>query len=229
VSERPEVDAPEPEIFRLPVRIRHAEVLHFLGYPEDSHPPARVEEHIRELLQAARPLVDARGAYRHVALDAARDLGLEPIPASGLVVGMVTAGDGIEKRVTELIQNGESLAALLLDAMGSAAAEEAADLLGSRIVGVEPDHPGEATAISCRISPGYGQWPLSAQHQLFQRLPHRELGMQLLPSLLMVPRKSISFAMWMGADARPLAGLSGCARCQLERCQYRREEKGSDG
>ena len=63
-----------------------------------------------------------------------------------------------------------------------------------------------------------------AQRQLFSRLPAREVGVKLQPSLLMVPRKSISFAMWLGAEARPVAGLSGCARCHLEHCRYRRRE-----
>ena len=80
----------------------------------------------------------------------------------------------------------------------------------------------EASPLPCRISPGYGRWPLTAQTNVFDRLPHEQLGVELLPSLLMVPRKSISFAMWIGAEARPTAGLSGCHHCNLDHCQYRR-------
>jgi hypothetical protein len=220
-----DMDVPIP----LPVKIRYEDVLHFLGYPAGHRPPERIERQIHPLLEEARALVDARGAYRHLPLEAASEVGLEPMKASGLVVGLVTAGGKIENSSAERADGGDMTAALLLDAMGSAAAEEAADRLGMCVVagspadasGAAPDGETYVPSISCRISPGYGRWPLAAQVKLFERLPHRELGVELLPSLLMVPRKSISLAMWMGADARPIAGLSGCKECNLERCQYR--------
>ena len=46
---------------------------------------------------------------------------------------------------------------------------------------------------------------------------------------MMVPRKSISFAMWLGARERPAAGLAGCIRCTLEHCRYRRVPKATTG
>lgn len=228
----------------LPVVIRDADVLHFLGYPEGRRPPARTRRHIGKLLGEARTLIEGRGAYRHLPVSAAGDVGLEPIPASGLVIGLVTVGPGIEKRATELAGGGDAASALILDAMGSAAVEEAADRLGAFItanldaspatVGTDstpamaPPAGPEASAPgpSCRISPGFGRWPLQAQVRMFERLPHAAVGIRLLPSLLMVPRKSISFAMWLGSEARPMAGLSGCDRCGLEHCRYRRAPEG---
>ncbi len=217
-----------PEPVSLSIEIRYAEVLHFLGYPKGRQPARQMVRRIEDLLDQARGLVEARGAYRHLPIESAGEVGLEPVPARGLVIGLVTAGHGLEDRASELAARGDSTSALLLDAMGSAAAEEAADRLGARIVGdLEASHP--SPALSCRISPGYGGWPLEAQRLLFERLPHEELGVALLPSFLMVPRKSVSFAMWLGADARPLAGLSGCDRCGLEFCQYRRSTPSKDG
>jgi len=75
------------------------------------------------------------------------------------------------------------------------------------------------------VSPGYGSWGIHSQKALFDRLPHHRIGVDLLPTMLMTPRKSISFAMWLGADRRPLAGLSGCARCGLVECRYRKPER----
>lgn len=233
-----------PDVVRLPVTIRDADVLHFLGYPEGHRPPPRTRRHIEGLLGEARGLIDARGAYRHLPVSAAGEVGLEPIPATGLVIGLVTVGPGIETRVTELATGDSPAAALVLDAMGSAAAEEAADRLGAVVTArlhgsaeaPEADSgagsipsPGPDEAVpgpSCRISPGFGRWSLDAQVPLFERLPHAAVGVRLLPSLLMVPRKSISFAMWLGSEARPVAGLSGCDRCGLEHCRYRRVSQG---
>jgi len=82
------------------------------------------------------------------------------------------------------------------------------------------------SALQCRLSPGYGRWSLQSQPSLFALLPHAELGIELLPSMLMVPRKSISFAMWLGATVRPTTGLAGCPSCGLERCRYRHARAG---
>jgi hypothetical protein len=242
---RPDRDG-VPRVLRLPLLIRREEVLHFLGYPETYEPPQRVEVRIGSALAEARDLAAAAGTYRHLPVAAASSIGLEPIPAAGLVIGLVTVGEGIEKQVAELLRAGDATGALLLDAAGSAAAEEAADHLGAIIANEDPEDASEAPAedvpptashadpappereiepaspVACRISPGYGSWPLEAQSALLDRLPHARLGVSLLPSMLMVPRKSISFAMWLGTDARPIAGASGCARCRLGHCRYRR-------
>jgi len=212
--------------------------------------PPRIGEQIEPARQEARALAAPRGTYRLLPLDRAPAIGLEPIPASALVVGIVTVGDGVEKRVAEYLRQGETTRALLLDAAGSAAAEEAADHLGAIIANADPPEepavgstseprapvlppdtrgfppPLTALPVSCRISPGYGNWPMEGQRSLFELVAHERIGVTLLPSLLMIPRKSISFAMWLGADAKPLAGLSGCPRCRLAGCRYRRPATG---
>ncbi len=206
----------------LPLTLPRPELLHFLGYPKGRRPAERVAARLDDLLAEARTLAEGRGAYRQLKPGQAEELGLESIPDANLVIGLVSAGEAIEARASELMADGDSVGALILDAAGSAAAEEAADRLGAIIAGAD-DGRDEAAALSCRISPGYGRWPLSSQTELFRHLPHAELGVELLPSMLMMPRKSVSFAMWLGADARPLAGLSGCAKCELTNCRYRRE------
>lgn len=220
-------------VLSLRVALRREEVLHFLGYPEGREPPARIATKLSSVLELARRLVIARGAYRLLAPGRSRDVGLDLVASEGLVLGLVTAGARLEARASECLREGDATSALLFDAAGSAAAEEAADRLGAAIVAeVSGEDPrlaaqefdqDDAAHISCRISPGYGRWPLSAQPALFSLLPAAELGVSLAPSFLMVPRKSVSFAMWLGADARPIAGLSGCARCQLPHCRYRKE------
>jgi len=218
----------------LRVALRREGVLHFLGYPQDREPPAQTAALLETVLDEARRLVEARGAYRRLPAERSRDVGLDLVPAEGLVVGLVTAGPALEARASECLRAGDATSALLFDAAGSAAAEEAADRLGAVIVAElsgrnpalaarEAEQPGATAPISCRISPGHGSWKLGAQEALFSLLPAAEVGVALAPSLLMEPRKSLSFAMWLGADARPIAGLSGCARCGLPHCPYRKE------
>ncbi|MBI2894218.1 MAG: hypothetical protein HYY06_11765 [Deltaproteobacteria bacterium] len=204
----------------LTVAIERDAVVGFLGYPPGREPPPRIGRLLAEVLPEARALARARGTT--MPLDAARsvEIGLEPEVASGLVIGLCTAGPGIEGRARTLAAEGDATRALLFDAAGSAAAEEAADLLGASVCGASL--PEEHSALECRLSPGYGRWTLEWQRALFALLPHREVGVELLGSLLMVPRKSISFAMWLGAKTLPAKGLAGCARCTLTHCRYRR-------
>lgn len=215
------------------------DVLHFLGYPRGREPQPRVAALLDDCLCEARRLVHGHGLWTTLPVEDAAAVGLDPVAASGLVIGLVTAGAAIVEAASARMARSDATAALVLDACGSAAAEEAADRISAAIIEalggiagesslerLDPAAPDSAShraaAISCRISPGYGSWPLTSQPELFARLPHREIGVHLEHSLLMVPRKSVSFAMWLGADARPLAGLSGCARCELESCRYRR-------
>jgi hypothetical protein len=236
--------------FATALALPRADVLHFLGYPAGREPQPRVAALIDECVAEARGLVQGRGVWTTLPADQATEVGLAPISASGLVIGLVTAGAAIVAAASQRMAHGDATSALVLDACGSAAAEEAADRISAAIVaslgGIaaagaaasapDLDHPAgpafdpdRPAAISCRISPGYGRWPLASQPALFARLPHREIGVHLDHSLLMVPRKSVSFAMWLGADARPIAGLSGCARCELESCRYRRAPHTAEG
>lgn len=208
------------EVVSLAVEIRRGDVLHFLDYPAGRTPPDRIDGLLTEVLPEARALADARGTFVELPIGRAADVGLPPVAADALVLGLVTAGAALDARVSELSREGEVTRALLLDAAGSAAAEEAANLLGAMIVG---DAASEAPPeVSCRLSPGYGRWEVSAQPGVFALLPHVELGVSLTPSFMMVPRKSISFAMWLGARERITFGLGGCERCTLTRCRYRR-------
>ena len=221
----PKPRAAEPSK-RLPVivsslrlSIRESDVLHFLGYPTGRRPQGRLEPLLQEVLHEARGLAAARGAFRKLPVSSADEIGLKEERANGLVLGLVTVGDGIERRVTELLGRGESARALFLDAAGSAAAEEAARRLSVKILG---GRAGAGEDVACRISPGYGRWSLAAQKALFARLPHDALGVSLNSSMMMAPRKSISFALWIGAERAPRSGLSGCDTCGFPQCRYRR-------
>jgi hypothetical protein len=211
----------------IAVAIRRPEVIRFLGCPEDHVLPPALAALLDEALAEARRLVQARGAFVEVAPERAAEVGLTPVRARGLALGLVTAGAAIEERAAAVGRSGEAARALVLDAAGSAAVEEAADRLGALIAGgaAAPDDPG---TLPCRVSPGYPGWALTDQPRLFRLLPHAALGVTLLPSAMMVPEKSISFAMWLGRTGRA-PGAGGCSRCGLARCRFRRPARQSAG
>jgi hypothetical protein len=200
-----------------------AEVLRLLGYPSGHVVPERVQSRLDALLEESRNLIEARGTHARFPVAEAEAVQLSrPGPAhalGGFALGLVTIGPGVETRAAAMLSAGDTSGALLLDTIGSAAAEAAADVLGSRIaVGAAVGDAGEMAISPCRVSPGYGDWPLSAQEAIFARLPHGELGVRLLPSLLMVPRKSVTFALWLDPAGHVIGDRRGCSCCPLDRC-----------
>jgi hypothetical protein len=200
------------------LRLRRADVRYFLGYPEDHEPPFQTRVVLDNVVEEARMLVSARGVFCQVDAASAVDIGLEPRDAEALFIGLVTIGPAVERRASEYQRQGQITAALVMDAAGSAAVEEAADRLSAIAVGGEPSD-AEPESVPCRVSPGYGDWAIESQRQLFEILPARDLDVELTPTCLMVPRKSVSFAIWLGANEQ-IRG--GCTACKLERCSYRR-------
>lgn len=205
--------------------LERAAVLRCLDYPPGREPPARIAALLEEVLAEARALLAARGCWLALEPAFCGEVGLAPVDARGLALGLVTAGPALEARVSALQAKGTMTRALLLDACGSAAAEEAADLLSARVLeclGATAGDVGVVGTPGCRLSPGYGAWGLEHQPAVLARLEADALGVSLSPAHLMVPRKSISFAMWLGATQRPAQGLAGCRACGLRRCRYQR-------
>ncbi len=155
------------------VALRREDVLHFLGYPDGREPAPALARLLDRAITEARRLARPRAAWRRLPIGEAPAVELDPLAAAGLVVGLVTAGRQIEELAAERLAAGDATSALLLDAAGSAAVEEAADRAGAAIV-AELDGGDPLAAlfagdrasgghVSCRISPGYGRWALSAQ------------------------------------------------------------------
>jgi hypothetical protein len=223
VTQVAKAGAPEAgRVVPLAVSIDREEVVRLLGYPEGHALPPRLAALLDDTLGVARGLVRGRGVFVRLPPDRAPEVGLRPVAATELIVGLVTVGEEIEAAAAEASRRAEPTRALLLDCVGSAATEEAADRLGAAIVGAPS--AGHRRAVPCRFSPGYGDWALKDQPRLFALLPHAQLGVTLLPSMMMVPRKSVSFAMWLGAAADRPADR-GCAGCALDHCRYRRRSR----
>jgi cobalamin-dependent methionine synthase I len=123
-----------------------------------------------------------------------------------------TIGDDLEACVKEHFQAGEYLRGVLLDAAGSVAVEAVCDL-------VERACSGEDS--SSRFSPGYCMWQLGSQSRLFDLLRPEEIGIGLLPSMLMRPLKSVS-GLVVKADREDLVvPAEVCEQCDATGCARR--------
>jgi hypothetical protein len=210
-------------VLDLEVDVTTDDVYRYLGYGKGSRRSRRAEALLDAMWEGALALLHPRGAYRIVEGTKAAAAGM---PEAGREVGVAvcTIGPELEEVSRECVPQGRLLDALLLDAVGSAAADAAADSLNLALCTVA-DEGGLYAAP--RVSPGYGAWDVAFQRRLLALLPAARLGISLTSGQMMVPRKSVSFA--VAFEDRPPNGHrpgSACERCGLESCRHRSAHPG---
>ena len=203
----------------LSIDVPRAEVHRYLGYGRSRGPEGRIARQLDDLWEPALDLLAPVGAWCLASGADASDAGM-PDPSAEVGVGLVTVGPALEQEADRRNDAGDLLDALLLDAIGSAAAEAAADAL-DRLVCTAAADRGRFTGR--RISPGYGKWDVRGQRALLGLLPAGDLGVHLTEGMMMVPRKSVSFAVRLLSERpRKGEGKLRCAGCDLAGCAYRR-------
>ena len=213
-------------VLDLRIDVRPEEVARYLGYPGAEPVTLRVGLRLTALWPDAMARVAPRGAFTVIGRDDAASAGM-PDPAVAVGVAVCTIGPAIEEEAQRRAAEGAVLDALLLDAIGSAAAEAAADALNLELCREAEAHGREA---SPRLSPGYGDWPTACQPALLALLPIGELGIELTTGAMMVPRKSVSFAVnFVAPGAASGHAASRCQRCGLLSCRHRRHEMAGGG
>jgi cobalamin-dependent methionine synthase I len=140
-----------------------------------------------------------------------------PIEAVG--AGICTVGDAIETRVRDLFEAREFPLAVMLDSVGSAAAESLAEYANDLLCQVAI--PAQLR-VTNRISPGYAGWDTAEQARLFRLCPGAGIGVSLNAACFMTPAKSISWLVGVGREARVDHYFTQCRRCWMRDCAYRR-------
>ena len=203
----------------------------YLGYPRGTAPGSQIAEHVERLVEESLSCLEPRGTFSiyPVRNQKARSLRVGDLTIHGnigefmehadrVAVFVVTVGEGISKRAISARQGGDAFAASVVDALGSWAAEAAADALMERI----HRHLREQEALTLRYSPGYCGMEMSEQRQLFRLVRADSVGVRLLPSLLMQPLKSVSGLVGLGPREAISSYQSACDRCQQVGCHMRR-------
>jgi len=139
--------------------------------------------------------------------------------ASHLLVGVVTIGDFLEKKVSELFSQGEYPRVLALDAVGTVAVEDFSREV-RKLARQEVEEQGFKT--SRHFSPGYGGWEVSQQDIIFKSIPADNIGVRLTKGYMMLPQKSLSWAIGAGKEIIiPSEEDNKCGNCQHECCNYK--------
>jgi hypothetical protein len=199
--------------------IEPREVKRLLGHGEESgrEPRERLEEVVSESIEQAGRLVSSAGIY----VDASGG----DLPGSNVFDGLervaycvCTIGPELEKEVTRFSGEDELLRAVVLDAVGSVAAEAVAEYMDRAI---QEMAAAEGLRTSCRASPGYGDWDVREQRAMFELVPAGRIGVRLSESGMMIPRKSVSFAIHIDENPARLRSENSCRNCDRKDCTYR--------
>jgi hypothetical protein len=140
--------------------------------------------------------------------------------ADQLYVAVCTIGELLEERVDQLM-NEDPVRAIALDGAGITALRKVS-LTVEDLISRETCELG--LSLGMRAQPGQEGWPIEQQRVVFTMLPIEEIGVHLTESCLMIPRKSVSFAIPRGknlSDAK-----APCDFCSKRgRCEWRKEKQ----
>jgi hypothetical protein len=187
-----------------------------------------------EALQLGRPLVQPSALIHSLPVEAVRHERLSLAgggslsgpaitkflsPAQEVVFVICTIGDQLEILISEAMKSEPGLG-MSLDGLANGAVEN----LGTEVCRYfEHEAIQRGWQCSLPVSPGMDGWPLAeAQKQLFTLLDSSLVGVQLTESAVMLPLKSASMVLGLGANI--IVQGEPCNFCNLcETCRYRVE------
>ncbi len=195
------------------------EILRLLGHiSKHGNIKKRSKELVEEMISFSCDLIKPEGIF---VIRESRELPEECFfNAEKVAFCICTIGKFLEKQVERLTNQGELTRAVILDAIGSVAAESAAEHLNQVIA---DEAKKKKLYCSNRFSPGYGSWELEAQRFIFDLLPAEKIGVRLNRSFMMIPRKSVSFTINLSRNPFRDKGSTPCEICGLKKCRFKKE------
>jgi cobalamin-dependent methionine synthase I len=138
------------------------------------------------------------------------------------ILAVCTIGEELEKECRELIDNNSLFESVILDAIASHAVEVLAEKFNQLLI-YEIKENYQDYQFTARFSPGYCKWTIDqGQKMIFEKLPANKICVKLSESFMMIPRKSISFAINIGPKIDTLLGKRECETCDEINCAHRR-------
>ncbi len=216
----------------LEIQLDPSGILRYLGYPEGATPEGKVAVRVYQAIDSARSVQRPRGTYAlyDVASSNRHSLTLSTGAtftgsigeflgnADRAAVFLATAGPEVVRLAEEATQRGDTLGGLVFDALGSELTEAAVTCI---LTGLRT-RLASGQALTMRYSPGYCGISLSRQKTIFELVDAAAIGVELLPTWIMKPVKSVSGLIGMGPADSVAAYGNPCTRCLLTDCRMRR-------
>ncbi|MDR5660066.1 vitamin B12 dependent-methionine synthase activation domain-containing protein [Serpentinicella sp. ANB-PHB4] len=129
----------------------------------------------------------------------------------------VTIGQQLDNHIDKLNEKGEYTRGLIMDAIGSEAAEESINKLNQI---VEQEALQNGYRLTRRFSPGYGDFTITNQNSILDLLNTKEIDLRITDSSILIPRKSVT-ALVGWTKKNNTNRKDKCSYCNLEHCSYR--------
>jgi hypothetical protein len=196
----------------LRIEICRDDVLKQIGY---KNPPQKVLlELIDTMLRSVEELLEPSMAYKEIQKAPWVPPFLEG--ARLKYIGIATIGSGLEKRVGELFEAGEPTEAYILDVIGSLASTKLGNVLWEEI---KQDAAQKGLKKGVRRTPGCRGIDLKTQEWILEQMRGRDVHVEITPSYMMKPRKSLSFLARFGGTMRSSFSCAGCL--QFSSCEMK--------
>jgi len=138
--------------------------------------------------------------------------------ARKIALAVVTIGEKLPLEVNKLMESGDYVDGVILDAIGSAGVEVIADLVNNEI---NEEVRSQHLEYSKRYSPGYCHWNVKDQEIIFRLLPTEEIEVFLTDAFMMTPIKSVSFVINIGNNIGNSMWENRCKSCEDRgQCSY---------
>lgn len=195
--------------------------------------PTFGEKNIRDACEEALLLLEVRGAWQVYAYDCANQIVVSepPVKIAGksivkhldgcekVICMATTVGFEIEREIAKKFESGEYLSSVLLDAAATAAVEQSADAMEKHFAAT---FAKTGFKMRWRFSPGYGDWDLTAQEQLFKIAGAEQIGMRLTSAFMLEPRKSVTAIIGLAKELGTRnKGQAACDTCDRIDCHAR--------
>lgn len=218
--------APKSEIDKNP-----KEVLRYLGYGNNEPIPS-VKKQIDDVTNQVFSVLNCRGCFTICDIQHSGntvDFGAFSVTSASLSKNLkrchkailfgATVGSDVDRLLAKYSKTSPASAAIA-QAVGAVAIESFCDLLCARI---EKKLEGKNLYLRPRFSPGYGDFSLTHQKDLFRLLEcPKNIGVSLTERFMMTPTKSVSAVIGIGEDNINCVN-SGCEICEKrEICPYSR-------
>jgi hypothetical protein len=124
----------------------------------------------------------------------------------------------MDKEITRLFNEKQTMAATVLDTIGSIAINQILNQLRTDVTLAAEKMGLQSTR---HYAPGYCDWELEQQRILFPVLEYIELGVKLNEACMMIPRKSVSGVIGIGRIDKNKKAPCGIFCKKSTTCEYR--------
>jgi len=209
--------------------INHKEILRYAGVRENT---PEIDDLISSCLQEIEGKLTYNVCYREFPLnvtDNSIDLGFMTstslslrrnlVNCKSIILFAATIGIGIDRLITRYSRISPSKA-FMFQTIGAERIESLCDTFNDEIEVLKHE---ENASLRPRFSPGYGDFPLEAQREIFKVLDcPRKIGLTLNDSMLMSPSKSVTAIIGVSDEPCGVKHKENCEICNKFDCIYRK-------